>query len=83
MDIDDVKANAEQSEAFLTGPASMDPNAAPTLATLNMMNAGGMLGPDGDTLVANAEAQAQQAVGMASQIVDKAQDFRMYLRYRF
>ena len=83
MSIDDVKANAAQSTGFLTGPASMDPTAPPTLATLRMMDAGGMLGPNGTAMVDAAEQQAQMAVGMADSIVEKAQDFRLYLRYRF
>ena len=87
MSIDDVKANAEQSTAFVNGPVTFDPtdpNWRPsTLADLRMIQDAPMPGAPTTAQVDAIENQAYQAIGMASQIVEKAQDFRLYLRYRF
>ena len=77
MAIDDVKDGAAQWEALGGTGSPMDPaNSAPVVG--NLMGQG--MSQDAAMLAAG---QMAQAAAFLPSVVEKAQDFRIYLRYRF
>jgi hypothetical protein len=85
MKIDDVKAGAGAWDQMSNGGSTQDPNTIYAVASQLAQMAGSTtpVNPSPTDPFMQQASQMAMAKGMSSQIVESAQDFRMYLRYRF
>jgi len=85
MKIDDVKAGAGAWDQMANGGSTQDPNTVYAVASQLSQMAGNTtpVNPSPEDPFMQMASGMAMAKGMSAQIVEKAQDFRLYLRYRF